>query len=378
MSRTHSGHSPPRLPFIDGLRGIAILGVLACHTLDHSFKMPPGYDKTWTYKFIMAGQYGVTLFFIVSALTLFRSSRERFLVAAHPYLDFYTRRAFRIFPFYWLACFLYAYLNGFSFWEILPNLTMYFGFTRFHGWSLFDADWSIFVEEVFYVTLPFLFKRVGDRRKATEFIVIAYAIKVIWRILGYTQMKRWGINFIIDFPFNHWPSFAFGIALYWWSEGILASALFTRASLRVAIESAGAILLFFALFQCEWLIPPAFALFILLATSEKTLFGRLARAHWLGYFGRCCYSIYLLHFLIMSLLDPIRVHSLNYLGVKPIQVGLAMSLWFPVVLLVCLFVGTLTFYAIEQPCIAAARALTSGWGRQKGKFAHEADGLFQI
>ena len=378
MSRAQSVHSPLHLAFIDGLRGIAILMVLACHTLDHSFRMPPGYDKTWTYKVIMGGRYGVPLFFIVSALTLFRSSRKRFSVAVHPYLDFYARRAFRILPFWWLACFLYAYSKGFSLSEIIPNLTMYFGFTRFHGWSLFDADWSIFVEEVFYVTLPFLFKRVSDRRKAIEFIVIAYAIKVAWLIFGYTQIKRWGINFIVDFPFNHWPSFAFGIALYWWSERLLASPLFTRAAPRIAIELVGLFLIYLAFFQCEWFVPPAFALLTLLATSEKTLFGRFARARWLGYFGRCCYSIYLLHLLIMALLDPIRVHSLNYLGVKAIQVGLAMSLWFPIVALVCLAVGTLTFHAIEQPCIAAARALTSGWGRPKGKLDHEAHGLFQM
>ena len=254
---------------------------------------------------------------------------------------------------------LYGHLSRLSLSRITPHLFMYFGFTRYHHWNLFDADWSIFVEEVFYVTLPFLFFRVSNPRKALTFILaVAYGIKLGWLFFGFSRVDTFGENFILSFPLNHWPCFAFGIALYWWKEKLLASGVFTRSTQRTALEVSGLALVALALFHWEWLIPPALALFILLAMSEKTWIGQLTRTRWLGLFGRCCYSIYLLHLLVLSLLDPIKIQYLNYLELDRSEIGLALLFWFPIAALVNLGVGTVTYYAIERPWMSAARAFT--------------------
>lgn len=81
------------LPAIDGLRGIAVLMVLAVHTSQRvgnvgleMFRFP------LIGEFIDAGARGVELFFLLSAFTLFRSSRAKYSEESNPRRNFYIRR----------------------------------------------------------------------------------------------------------------------------------------------------------------------------------------------------------------------------------------------------------------------------------------------
>ena len=101
------------LPAIDGLRGIAVLMVLAVHTSQRVgnvglevFRFP------LIGEFINAGARGVELFFLLSAFTLFRSSRTKYSEESNPRRNFYIRRAFRILPLWWMAVTLYALWGG--------------------------------------------------------------------------------------------------------------------------------------------------------------------------------------------------------------------------------------------------------------------------
>jgi hypothetical protein len=89
----------PRLYFIDVLRGLAILGVLAIHTGQTVPHLPPILVSMTNF-----GSLGVQLFFMLSSLTL---SSIYSPVSFSP-ADFYLRRFFRIAPAFYLAGLFYT------------------------------------------------------------------------------------------------------------------------------------------------------------------------------------------------------------------------------------------------------------------------------
>lgn len=75
-------------PYIDGLRGLAVLAVLGVH-------MPTGpghFHFTGFEQLTAAGARGVQLFFLLSAFTLFRSLKSKYQKEASPRRNFYIRR----------------------------------------------------------------------------------------------------------------------------------------------------------------------------------------------------------------------------------------------------------------------------------------------
>lgn len=51
-----------RISYLDGLKGIAILMVVASHTLDHTLRVPPGSATPRFFHYVVAGHHGVQLF----------------------------------------------------------------------------------------------------------------------------------------------------------------------------------------------------------------------------------------------------------------------------------------------------------------------------
>ncbi|MEZ4749280.1 MAG: acyltransferase family protein [Bdellovibrionota bacterium] len=157
--------------YIDGLRGIAILLVVIQHTyraLYVQLETPMAFP--FLGGFLTTGGLGVPLFFIVSAFTLFGSSQKRWEVEKHPVRNFYLRRFFRIFPLWGFAVLLYGGLQGRSLQTLWLNFSMWFGFLRYHtGLEVVHVQWSLFVEEAFYLFLPLVFTFIRTARNAFYF-----------------------------------------------------------------------------------------------------------------------------------------------------------------------------------------------------------------
>jgi peptidoglycan/LPS O-acetylase OafA/YrhL len=150
--------------YIDLLRGIAILGVIAVHSHQGIVGLNPITSAAFNY-----GQMGVQLFFVASALTLCLSMSER--REAYP-INFYIRRFFRIAPAYYLAIPLYfvwrtimrSYSTGsfeipqeYSVEGVLQNLFFVHGFFPNNYNFVVPGGWSISTEMVFYVIFPVFF-----------------------------------------------------------------------------------------------------------------------------------------------------------------------------------------------------------------------------
>jgi peptidoglycan/LPS O-acetylase OafA/YrhL len=156
--------SPNRLLWLDSLRGIAVLGVVLVHC--GLLAQSSGFLGNVT----AAGQYGVQLFFIVSAITIsmtYRQHVKKHGTSPTSAFAWLIRRVYRIWPLYAIAAFLYS-IEGFI-------LNLYFGGTFapkidwfdifanlifIHTWipsannSVVPGGWSISVEVMFYCIFP--------------------------------------------------------------------------------------------------------------------------------------------------------------------------------------------------------------------------------
>ena len=150
---------PEHIPALDGLRGIAILLVLAFHTELLPTLKPLARD----------GWAGVDLFFVLSGFLITRillKSRN----SPRYFTNFYARRILRIWPVYFgILLFVFASeryrLLGDSatswWWISLATFTQNF-YIGAYGWNALPdwlgPTWSLGIEEQFYLIWPLLVK----------------------------------------------------------------------------------------------------------------------------------------------------------------------------------------------------------------------------
>jgi peptidoglycan/LPS O-acetylase OafA/YrhL len=174
---------PRHLAYIDAARGWAFLGVLTFH----AFGRAP--VKNYIVQSLASsGNYGVQLFFIASALTLFMSLESRRTKDDRPITYFFIRRFFRIAPLFYFGIVFYLLAWGTGPRDFAPDgihphqviLTALF----LHGWwpdainSVVPGGWSIAVEMNFYLLLPLLFLFLTTLRRAVIAFLISAPITI--------------------------------------------------------------------------------------------------------------------------------------------------------------------------------------------------------
>ena len=103
-STTDLLHPPAgQIPFLDGLRSIAVLLVVSAH-MSGRFSDAHGPNFYSKLPFVANGAVGVDLFFVLSGFLITRILiRERMIHSKINLMAFYQRRALRIFPIYYLS-----------------------------------------------------------------------------------------------------------------------------------------------------------------------------------------------------------------------------------------------------------------------------------
>ncbi len=156
----------PRVPFLDGIRGVAILLVL----IHHANKTGQiSLLDTWFMNFTQSCWVGVDLFFVLSGFLITGILLDT-KTSGHFFKSFYARRIVRIFPLYYLTLFLYFYVyqpffaagdmdlralkdDQLWYWAYLSNVH-----TSMHGtWPRAGHMihlWSVSIEEQFYMLWP--------------------------------------------------------------------------------------------------------------------------------------------------------------------------------------------------------------------------------
>lgn len=139
-----------RLHTLDYLRGLTALGIMVYH---YSTSI---YGEFLANTFLgRIGVYGVSIFYILSGLTLFHVYYEKMKPSKNDILLFLQKRILRIFPLLWVVTIFSVFLSREmpNYLDLFLNLTGLFGFI--HWDKYFSAGvWSIGNEIVFYTFFP--------------------------------------------------------------------------------------------------------------------------------------------------------------------------------------------------------------------------------
>jgi peptidoglycan/LPS O-acetylase OafA/YrhL len=187
------------VPALDGVRGLAILLVLA-----HNLNPFEGSDRALQRFAELAstfGWVGVQLFFVLSGYLISGILLDT-RGAPHYYRAFFGRRMLRIFPLYYgvlLLSFVIAPVLGVTPERLLVNReNQIWLWTYLVNWAeplgagvlAFPHFWSLAVEEQFYLVWPFVVRRTTPRRLlhvVAALVVIAFASRLGLRLAGASE-----------------------------------------------------------------------------------------------------------------------------------------------------------------------------------------------
>lgn len=330
-------------PALDGVRGVAILAVMALHAAASYF---PG------------GAVGVDVFFALSAFLITSLILEEVgrRGGCFSFKDFYVRRALRLGPalILWLALVAgpTAALAGQS--DMLFSSTiaslLYFGnyALAFGWWPIADAHahvWSLAIEEQFYAVWPLvlvvlLLRRGGSATRLALWVGLVASLAVFW----VTEATVYSNYFL---PTGHLVPLA---------AGCLAAHLFTFGMpfwLRTAVSQSFLPWAILAAVAGYTLVPYRAAVPIIgvgvgllilhVCVGEGSAAARLLAWPILLWFGRRSYGLYLYHRTLA--------------GTIPLLVpGITLKVAGPLVLALSCLTAEVSWRLVERPIARAGRA----------------------
>jgi peptidoglycan/LPS O-acetylase OafA/YrhL len=174
-----------RLPYLDYLRGLAAFLIMVYHFILFTGGLPPA--NSFLTK---TGFYGVSVFYVLSGLTLFHVNRARMKPDRQDLVIFFLKRFFRIFPLLWLATFATIIMKGWPGWgKLLLNLTGLFGLVNPAAY-IGTGVWSIGNELVFYLFFPFFIFLLN--RSRLLFYTLAFLLFAIYAYFTFVQLPAFG------------------------------------------------------------------------------------------------------------------------------------------------------------------------------------------
>ncbi|HSI90751.1 MAG TPA: acyltransferase [Adhaeribacter sp.] len=343
-----------RIYSLDYLRGLTAIAIMAYHF------------SSWTFGSFEAesflgriGLYGVSVFYVLSGLTLFLIYHKTLQADRQSLLTFGLKRLFRILPLLWVTVAATVILNPglFDLRLLLLSLTGLFGFLEPAG-GLGTGVWSIGNELVFYAFFPVLILLL--RRHASLFLgaclgLAAVSIYFAFFVLDPQQPLAGQWTLYVN-PFNQVILFVGGMLLgyfsleqkpernsYLWPVILLALALlaftfYPVAGNRIALVTGGMRLVFIALsfMVCG-------AIYAIPLRLPAGLHGPLALT------GEISYGLYLLHPLVFTVVAG--VNKFFKLGLSPVLILLLAAT-------ASFGAAYLVFRFYEKPFISLGKRLT--------------------
>lgn len=339
--------------YIDALRGIAILMVVAVHvsqsrTLNIS---------DFAHSFLNFGSRGVQLFFIVSGFTLFMSFNNRFEKENRYILNYAIRRFFRIAPMYYLAILFYTnviliyppHKEG-----IILNVLF------LHGWSVewlnnvVPGSWSVGVEMMFYIILPFIFLKIKNLDQALKFFVYAIVFKAIVEYIIRANVKTSNIeelNLFLKFYLpNQLPIFCLGIITYFIVVRKENTLSFVKQSTLFMLTAVLGITLFCKtnVLLDEFVSFGIFFVFLVVFMSRSN---GIINNWLLQQIGIFSFSIYLSHFAVIHILETFSFYYIKFGGIFDFIYRYLL------VIICTTLVSAITYYLIELKFQKIGKAL---------------------
>jgi peptidoglycan/LPS O-acetylase OafA/YrhL len=352
-----------RLDFLDALRGLAAVYVIAYHLI--YIPSPNLAVPAWARLWAQNGGTAVTLFFVISAFSLFYTTPARFKQRL-PWVSYATHRLFRIAPLFYLWIVLTIVRDHFVFhaihpwWEIAASAGFVFNFIPTHQEGFVWASWTIGVEMLFYVVFPFIYVRV---KNVTGAIALAIGLMLAWMLIqvaidylkispaASTSMHQW------FFP-RFLPEFSMGAIAYFLLKDHVPHL---RQDARMAgplglLLVLGATYIYVAIMQNVGQIglpdnryaKAVCCLLLVIGLSLRALKPLVNRVT--VFLGKISYSVYLAQPTAILLLEPVykKIYATSS-GSMDVSVAFVSS--FLLTLAVVIPVATLSYYMIEKPGI---------------------------
>ncbi|WP_447642596.1 MULTISPECIES: acyltransferase family protein [Chitinophagaceae] len=364
-------------PELDVLRLCAFLFVFFVHRLDLA---PVDVNKYyWGYHISLVGNYGVPLFFFLSAFLITELlTREQDEFGKISVKSFYIRRILRIWP---------LYLTFFFLMVLLTSVTPYFGrnippkaqlafslfsgnwYITFNQWQSYCINplWSVSVEEQLYILLPLILFFTGKRGvKLFSFcaIIISYTT-----IIYYAQRPTEGFSGQWTNSFVQFQFFAAGILTSVYLKGrqpnwnfairillfVIGYACWLTASMVCEVNADSPHLATIAESSSGWLLILAgvmFFFFSFFGSSEKRMPPALA------YLGRISYGMYVFHITIYWIVYHIFKNELSTLCNKAGLYEWKNEIGQLIAFFVTVIIALLSYNYFEKPFLRLKKRFT--------------------
>lgn len=341
---------PRKHLYLDGLRGLAILLVMLVHNRylgSGATQFPPA-----LLEIIESGQYGVQLFFVVSAYTLMASyySRQN---EAFQTRNFFIRRFFRIVPMYYAAVFYFTFQNyvGFAFFttgeaghipagQLFSKLFFLNGLNPYWINNYVPGSWSIGIEMLFYLVLPLFCRWITNVNGAAVLFAGSWlCAAVLEQVLHNTFLH--GNEYLFYYFPNQLPVFSLGmLAFFVVRDGL--SNLKPPVLALLAFTT-----LVFSFTSVSRHISLGLGYFLLVVLLAKQPY-RIVANGFLAAVGRVSFSLYLVHFAVMHWL--VRLGLTDFVSVTGFgSDALNFSLRFLLLFAVAYAVSAVSYRWIEVP-----------------------------
>jgi peptidoglycan/LPS O-acetylase OafA/YrhL len=350
--------SAKHIPALDGLRGAAILGVFLYHY------GAGGVHSASTAVRVIAtlcgfGWSGVDLFFVLSGYLITGILYDTQDVPGY-YRKFYARRTLRIFPIYYLFAAIVLSTLPFAVWHRGDLFFLvYLGYPAALIWpSILHLPvrishlWSLSVEEQFYMLWPWLIRTLRVPRNILTFCAVVGVGSLAFRI----AVPGWAYN---SLP-ARMDDLALGAAL-----AILVRSDFRKRCERVAFplfaaSAVGVILICTLRHTTEHVdrlmctvgysvIAVGYGSLLLLSLGPLA---GLFSLPILRIFGKYSYGMYLYHFPLTAVFEPMKPFLARY--------PLGALIYVAVCLVANLAIAALSFHLFEQPILKLKKRFEYG------------------
>jgi peptidoglycan/LPS O-acetylase OafA/YrhL len=346
-----------RQPGLDLLRALAIIVVVAYHAALFGFKLPGRADRF--------GWIGVDLFFVLSGYLiggqlLAPLARDQRIKLGR----FFTRRALRIMPAYFVVLAIYFLLPS---WREYPDMAqplwkflLSVQNIALHGGTAFSHAWSLAVEDQFYLALPFLLLFLYRRPSVAVIIscvIILGGIALRAFLAAQNPSVHGGVSFRGFQAWIYYPTWTrldplvYGVTLaaiekfrpIWWQRiincapwlwlpalALTAYALYLGETENLTIAA------------CVWqfpLIAIGMAGLLVCAVSPRLPLYRVAIPG-AAFIASIAYSAYLIQKLVMNEVEQFCTNHNIDLTSAPALLGVELCVY---------AAATLLFFAIERP-----------------------------